>query len=58
MAIIPAMKFVSSIVMYGVMGAVLVAGILAATAKGSYWLLIAGFLVYLGMLIKYGCHSH
>lgn len=33
---------------------VLVWGILLA-AKGSFWLLVAGFLTYLVLLIKTGC---
>lgn len=51
------MKFVLSIATYAALGLLLAAGILMAV-KGSFWLLIAGFVTYLGLLIKFGCHSH
>jgi len=51
------MKFVLSIATYLVMGLILAAGILLAV-KGSFWLLIAGFVTYMVLLTKFGCHSH
>ena len=51
------MKFVLSIATYLGMGLLLAAGILMAV-KGSFWLLIAGFVLYLGLLIKFGCQTH
>jgi len=50
-------KFILSIVVYLALGLLLAAGVLMAV-KGSFWLLIAGFVTYLGLLIKFGCHSH
>ena len=56
-ATLPPMNFVLSIATYLVMGLILAAGILMAV-KGSFWLLIAGFVTYLVLLAKFGCHSH
>jgi hypothetical protein len=56
-ATLPAMKFVLSIATYLALGLLLAAGILVAV-KGSFWLLIAGFVLYLGLLIKFGCQTH
>jgi hypothetical protein len=51
------MKFILSIATYAGLGLVLAAGILMAV-KGSFWLLAAGVVMYMALLIKYGCHSH
>ena len=51
------MKFILSIAVYLVLALILAAGILLAV-KGGGWLLAAGGLAYLVLLVKYGCHSH
>ncbi|HEU5125715.1 MAG TPA: hypothetical protein VFW05_16810 [Verrucomicrobiae bacterium] len=48
------MKFLGSIIAYGAMALLIGWGILHAV-HGSYWLLIVGTIVYLGMLTKFGC---
>lgn len=50
----PAMKLILAVVAYLVIGAVLGWGILLAV-KGSYWLLIAGFIAYVVSFAKIGC---
>ena len=51
------MSLFLSMVIYALMAAVLVAGIVLLMA-GKPMLLIVGFLVYLIMLAKIGCLSH
>jgi hypothetical protein len=48
------MKFALAIVAYLIIGIVLGLGILEAV-KGSYWILIAGFLAYVITFGKVGC---
>jgi hypothetical protein len=48
------MKFILSILAYLLIGVVLGAGIYMAV-KGSLWLLIVGFLVYVLAFAKLGC---
>ena len=49
-----AMKFVSAVVVYLILGVVLSAGILMLV-KGSAWLFAAGVIGYLVLFSKFGC---
>ena len=51
------MNFMLAVITYLIMGLVLGAGILMA-AKGSFWLLAAGLLVYLVVFSRFGCLPH
>ena len=51
------MKFVLTVATYLGLSLLLAAGILMAV-KGSFWLLVAGVVLYLVLLAKYGCCSH
>ena len=52
-----AMKLMLAFLVWGIMGAVLVAGLLMAL-KGSVWLLALGLLAFILMVAKIGCLSH
>ena len=54
---LPGMKLFLSIATYLGLGLLLAAGILMAV-KGSFWLLVAGVVLYLVLVAKYGCLSH
>lgn len=51
------MRFIWAIVVYLLIGLVLGVGILHAV-HGSYWLLIAGAVVYLLLFVRFGCAHH
>lgn len=51
------MKLMLAFLVWGIMGAVLVTGILLAM-KGSVWLLAIALLAFIGMVAKIGCLSH
>ena len=46
------MKFFAAIFVYVAFMAMMGFGILAAVTKGSYWLLIGSFLLYVGIMTK------
>ena len=52
------MKALSAFLFYLVATVVLAAGIALLVSKGWPWLLLVGFVAYVGLFIKYGCQSH
>jgi hypothetical protein len=53
----PGMKLFLAILVWCVMAAFLAKGVLMAI-NGSYWLLIAGVVVFVLLVAKIGCLSH
>jgi len=51
------MKFYSVLLIWFIMAAILVTGVVLAV-KGVFWVLIAGLLLFTAALIKYGIYSH
>jgi hypothetical protein len=51
------MKLMLAFLVWGIMGAVLVTGILLAM-KGSVWLLAIALLAFIALVAKIGCLSH
>jgi hypothetical protein len=51
------MKLILAFLVWGIMGAVLVTGLLLAI-KGSVWLLAIALLAFIGLVAKIGCLSH
>ena len=51
------MKFTMAIIIQVLLGLFLMWGMIQAVT-GSYWLLIAGLLVYLVLLVRTGCATH
>ena len=40
------------------MAAILISGVVMAVVKGTFWLLILGFLAFIAGVIKYGILAH
>jgi hypothetical protein len=51
------MKFLFTFLVYAAMAVLLGAGIIASL-HGSFWLLLAGVMIYLIAFSKFGCLSH
>lgn len=51
-------KFVTAIVVWLVMGAIITAGIVIAASKGSFWLLAVGLVCFIVAVGKIGCATH
>ena len=51
------MNFFMSMLAYLVMAVVLGLGILMAV-KGTFWLLIVSLIVYIFLVVKFGCATH
>jgi len=52
------MKFLSSLAVFLVLGALIVVGIALAATKGSAVLLLLGVAVFVALFVKYGCLAH
>jgi hypothetical protein len=52
------MKAFLAIIIYHIMAAILVAGVLLAVIKGSFWLLIIGFLAFVLGVTKIAILHH
>jgi hypothetical protein len=51
------MGFISAVIVWLIMGAVLAAGMVLAV-KGSLWLLVVGLVLFLLAFAKFGCATH
>ncbi|HTH46993.1 MAG TPA: hypothetical protein VMB21_05740 [Candidatus Limnocylindria bacterium] len=49
------MKSFGAFLFFAFFTILLAVGIVMAVAKGSPWVLLVGFLGYMGLLTKYGC---
>jgi 1,4-dihydroxy-2-naphthoate octaprenyltransferase len=52
------MKFFAALAVCLVMAAVLGAGLVLLVAKGQWWLLLLGAVLYLGGFYRFGCKPH
>jgi hypothetical protein len=52
------MKILGIILVWLIMAAILVGGVLMAVLKGAFWLLIIGLIAFVLGVCKYGIFSH
>lgn len=52
------MSFYSALLVWLVIAAILVTGVVLAVSKGIFWLMFLSIAVFIGMFAKYGCATH